>query len=51
MRGVLSLGLKMSAEYKIKSDGTILRFCVTNKGYNDCGYFWTDDTLSVTTNA
>ena len=37
----------MNAECKIESNGTIFRFCVTNKGYYDGGYFWTDADIVV----
>lgn len=31
----------------IETDGTEFIFCVTDKGYNDGGYFWTDAELKV----
>ena len=37
----------MNAECRIESDSTVFRFCVTNKGYDDCGYFWTDASIIV----
>ena len=37
----------MSEECIIESDGTIFRFSVTNKGYNDEGYYWTNTNISV----
>lgn len=37
----------MSEECIIESDGTIFRFSVTKKGYNDEGYYWTNTNISV----
>jgi len=37
----------MNAECRIESDGTIFRFCVTEKGVFDCGYYWTDAVIVV----
>ncbi|MFT9078498.1 hypothetical protein [Ethanoligenens sp.] len=37
----------MDAECKLESNGTIFRFCITEKGYNDGGYFWTNAAIYV----
>ena len=37
----------MNAECRIESDSTIFRFCVTRKGFDDCGYSWTDAVITV----
>ena len=37
----------MSGEFQFDSDGTKFSFCVTSRGENDCGYFWTDAVLRV----
>ncbi len=37
----------MNAECRIESDGTIFRFRVTDKGYDDGGYYWTDASICV----
>lgn len=34
-------------ECRIESDGTIFRFYVTDKGYDDGGYYWTDANISI----
>ena len=39
--------MSISEECIIESDGTIFRFSVTNKGYNDEGYYWTNTNISV----
>ena len=40
-------GKVMDAECKLVSDGTVFRFCITDKGYDDGGYFWTDASIVV----
>jgi len=37
----------MNAECRLDLDGTIFRFCITDKGFDDCGYFWTDANITV----
>lgn len=37
----------MNSECRIESDGTIYRFHIASKGYNDGGYYWTDASISV----
>jgi len=37
----------MNTECKIITDGTIFRFYVTEKGYDDGGYFWTNAVIEV----
>ena len=37
----------MNAECRLESDGTIFRFYITDKGYDDGGYFWTDACIVV----
>jgi hypothetical protein len=39
--------VKMNAECRIKTDGTEFRFCVTSKGHDDGGYFWTNAIIEV----
>ena len=39
--------MSMNAECRIESDGMIFRFCVTDKGTNDVGYYWTDASIHV----
>jgi hypothetical protein len=37
----------MNAKCRIESDSTVFLFSVTDKGVNDCGYFWTDAVIFV----
>lgn len=37
----------MNAECRLESNGTIFRFCVTDKGRYDSGDFWTDANIFV----
>lgn len=37
----------MNFECRITSDGTIFHFYITNKGFDDEGYYWTDASISV----
>jgi hypothetical protein len=39
--------MNMDAEFRLDSDGTVFQFCVTEKGFDDYGYFWTDASLEV----
>ena len=43
-------GLKvimMNAECRLDLGSTIFRFCITSKGTDDGGYFWTDASIAV----
>ena len=37
----------MEEEYRIETNFTEFRFSITDKGYDDCGYFWTDAVIAV----
>lgn len=37
----------MNNEFRFEECGTVFRFSVTNKGYDDVGYFWTDAIIGV----
>lgn len=37
----------MNAEYRYEDDGTVFRFCLTEKGFDDGGYYWTDAPITV----
>lgn len=37
----------MDNELRLDLDGTAFRFFFSDKGFDDCGYFWTDACISV----
>lgn len=37
----------MNAECRLERDGTVFRFFLSDKGYNDCGYYWTDANIAI----